>query len=143
MRKFFCNYNKLTEKYELSYTNSISFNNKTLIQTKNNLLSDINKILQEIYNNLILLKEKHNEENILKLIDESELLLANIYYSLFSSPLELAPQNNQNLTSKQILVILIEKCGKLIEIIEIPEYNKACLILKNHLETILNIISNP
>ena len=104
------------------------------------MLSEIQAILQQIYNDLITIKEKITDENILKKIDESELLLSNLYYSLFSSPLELVSPSQENITAKDLAIRLIDNAIRLVEKIDIPEYNRLALLLKNNFDSIHNNI---
>ena len=131
MHKFFCNYNNLTERYELSKTQGIMFNNKINIQAENTLLPQIRNNLQSLYTLLVTLKDNEKDEHRLSVLDESELLLSNLYYSLFSSPLELPAErkalSGNELTSAIALVGLLERD------INIPEYNRMALLIKNNL----------
>ena len=43
MHKFFCNYNNLTERYELSINRGMAFKNNAQIQAENTLLPEIQK----------------------------------------------------------------------------------------------------
>ena len=138
MRKFFCFYNGLTEKFELSYNRNMSFPRINVL-AENTLLPEIKNLLQQIYDNLSLLKSIISNEEQLKILDQSELYLSNLFYSLFASPLELyAPQNSQ-LTAKNILVDTISLTSRLIEKINIPEYNRLATLLQNNFQALLNI----
>ena len=88
MHKFFCSYNNLTERYELSKTQGIVFG-KVNVQAESVLLGEVKKNMQSLYNLTALLKENEKEEKRLEILDETELLLSNLYYSLFASPFEL------------------------------------------------------
>ena len=87
MHKFFCNYNILTQKYEL--TNMRGFKSMTTIQAENTLLPEIKQTIQQLYENIVLIKEEEKDEERLNLLDETELMISNLYYSLFATPLEL------------------------------------------------------
>lgn len=131
MHKFFCNYNNLTEKYELSLAKSSFFSNKSTIQAENTLLPQIKEDIQQLYEYIVLLKEFETDENKLNLLDETELMVSNLYYSFFASPLELASENK-----KEVKVILIESLkiiGALEKNINIPEYNRLVNLIKNNL----------
>ncbi len=143
MHKFFCTYNHLTEKYELSLNkNYININNKSKILAENNLLPKIKNLLQQIYSDLVVLKEKNKETEILEKLDKCELMLSNLYYSFFSSPLELIEIdfNNTN-NDKEILNSLTKNIDEIISIINIPEYNRLCLLIKNNIDQIYKSIN--
>ena len=143
MHKFFCTYNHLTEKYELSLNkNYININNKSKILAENNLLPKIKNLLQQIYSDLVVLKEKNKEIETLEKLDKCELMLSNLYYSFFSSPLELIEIdfNNTN-NDKEILNSLTKNIDEIISIINIPEYNRLCLLIKNNIDQIYKSIN--
>lgn len=143
MHKFFCTYNHLTEKYELSLNkNYININNKSKILAENNLLPRIKNLLQQIYSDLVVLKEKNKEIETLEKLDKCELMLSNLYYSFFSSPLELIEIdfNNTN-NDKEILNSLTKNIDEIISIINIPEYNRLCLLIKNNIDQIYKSIN--
>lgn len=141
MHKFFCNYNSLTEKYELSLNRNILFSPRINVMAENTLLPEIKKLLQEIYDNILLLKENITNEEQLKTLDNNELLLSNLYYSLFASPLELNSPSQMQGTIKDILSNTIGKVSSLIEKINIPEYNRLASLMLNNFQNILNSIS--
>ena len=143
MHKFFCTYNHLTEKYELSLNkNYININNKSKILAENNLLPKIKNLLQQIYSDLVVLKEKNKETETLEKLDKCELMLSNLYYSFFSSPLGLIEIdfNNTN-NDKEILNSLTKNIDEIISIINIPEYNRLCLLIKNNIDQIYKSIN--
>ena len=143
MHKFFCTYNHLTEKYELSLNkNYININNKSKILAENNLLPKIKNLLQQIYSDLVVLKEKNKEIETLEKLDKCELMLSNLYYSFFSSPFELIEIdfNNTN-NDKEILNSLTKNIDEIISIINIPEYNRLCLLIKNNIDQIYKSIN--
>ena len=73
MHRFFCIYNHMTEKYELSLLRGgLNFNSKARVQAENSLLPAIRNSLQQLYSDLILLKEKITDELALTKLDESE-----------------------------------------------------------------------
>ncbi len=130
MHKFFCNYNPLTQKFELmSGTRNNIFRNNTIIQEENNLLSQIKNDIQELYENIVFLKEREEDENRLDILDDTELLISNLYYSLFESPLELVEGKKEGDKDKCKTLI-----NNLIQKINIPEYNRLCILIKNNLE---------
>lgn len=141
MHKFFLNYNSLTERYELSRNKTILISNKAVAQAENTLLPEIRSSLQQLYELISQIKESEKNENILKELDEIELLSSNLFYSLFSSPLELR-RADDNATS---LVPLYQKAitiaSNLEKMINIPEYNRLIILIKNNLQNILNSIS--
>lgn len=138
MHKFFCTFNNLTQRYELSYSrNSFSgiLSAKAPSQTETTLLGEIKSILQELYFNVVLFKETENTEVRLNILDETELLISNLYYSLFASPLEL-PQQEKTTTENKLSKAL-ELVGKLEKIINIPEYNRLVTIIRNNISSLL------
>lgn len=142
MHKFFCIYNYLTEKYELSSSRSYTINTKARILAENTLLPNIQKLLQELYCDLVLLKEKIEENKLLEKLDESELMLSNLYYSLFASPLELVEVDfNNTIIVKELLAKMIKSLNELDSQINIPEYNRLNMIIKNNLQDLLNSLS--
>ena len=135
MHKFFCNYNSLTERYELSKSQGVMFSPRVNVQAENTLLPQIKANLQSLYEIIVVLKENEKEEDRLTILDETELLLANLYYSLFASPLEL-PAEKKTLSGNEItsainLVSLLERD------INIPEYNRMALLIKNNLSRLI------
>ena len=137
MHKFFCNFNNLTGKYELSLARGNFFSNKAMVQAENTLLPQIRNDLQALYENIILLKESESVEDRLNILDETELMISNLYYSLFASPLELA-QEKQN-TNEQILQNSIMLLNSLEKNINIPEYNRQIMLIKNNLELLIKV----
>lgn len=133
MHKFFCNYNNLTESYELSQFRNMGLNRSAIIQAENTLLPQIQQTIQSLYENVVLLKEKESDENKLRILDETELMISNLFYSLFTSPLELVDDKKQSSGNAQTSLQLI---NELIKMINIPEYNRLCILIKNNLETL-------
>ncbi len=131
MHKFFCNYNNLTERYELMSNNRNVFRNNAQIQAENTLLPKVRDDIQSLYENIVLLKEKEKDEERLGILDETELLISNLYYSLFASPLELVEGNEKTEAT-------YNKCKELIyellKFINIPEYSRLCELIKNNIE---------
>ena len=131
MHKFFCNYNKLTERYELAKSQSFVFSPKVNVQAENTLLPQIKNNLQALYEQIVLLKEGQTNEEKLTILDETELLISNLYYSLFASPLNLAetnPIDSSALKRAIELALLLERD------INIPEYNRLIVLIKNNLQ---------
>lgn len=135
MHKFFCNYNSLTERYELGITRSMMFNNKINVLAENTLLPEIKALLQELYENTLALKGLLTDEKQLKILDESELLMSNLYYSLFASPLELVESSGEE---KTLLARNVEIASELEAKINIPEYSRSAMIIKNNFQNIIN-----
>ena len=131
MHKFFCSYNKLTERYELTKSQGFIFNSRVNIQAENTLLPQIKSNLQGLYEQIVILKENEKDENKLNILDETELLISNLYYSLFASPLELTQSNKtasgQELKNAMELISLLERD------VNIPEYNRMTLLIRNNL----------
>ena len=134
MHKFFCNYNNLTERYELSKSQGFVFG-KVNAQAENVLLGQIKENMQSLYNLIALLKENEKEEKRLEILDESELLLSNLYYSLFASPFELStetrPLSGSEFKEALALISILERD------INIPEYNRLILLIKNNLSRLV------
>ena len=137
MHKFFCNYNNLTERYELSLNNRSPFSLKINVLAERTLLPEIKELLQGVYDNTPLLKSQMGDEDSLKILDNAELLVANLYYSLFASPLELN-DTPRTITNRELLTETIEKLSLLGEKINIPEYNRSVEIIKNTFQNLLN-----
>ena len=138
MHKFFCSFNQFTQKYELTQSkpnNNWLFGARINAQTENTLLGEIKSLLQEIYFNIVLVKEKETNENRLNLLDETELLISNLYYSLFASPLEL-PERGKSTTGTELPQTL-ELVGKLEKAINIPEYNRIATIIRNNISSLI------
>ena len=137
MHKFFCNFNTLTQRYELSSSrSSLSgiFSSRVGAQAENNLLSEIKALLQDLYTNVVLIKEGESDEARLGVLEETELLISNLFYSLFASPLEL-PEHGRATNGKE-LSSAIEIVGQLEKTINIPEYNRLCTIIRNNLTSL-------
>ncbi len=138
MHKFFCNFNTLTQRYELSQNRSAIggiFSPRVGTQAENNLLNEIKALLQELYKNIVIIKEKEENEERLNLLEETELLISNLYYSLFASPLDLPEK--QEVSAGNELAKAIEVAKKLQKSINIPEYNRLCVIIGNNLSSLL------
>ena len=137
MHKFFCNYNNLTERYELSLNSHSPFSLKINVLAERTLLPEIKELLQDVYDNTTLLKSQIAGDESLKMLDNGELLISNLYYSLFASPLELNDRP-RSITNRELLTETIEKLSLLGEKINIPEYNRSVEIIKNIFQNLLN-----
>ncbi len=137
MHKFFCNYNNLTERYELSLNKNYGsgFGIKINAQVQNTLLENIKSLLEELYINIVLAKEKETAEKKLNTLDETELLISNLFYSFFASPLEL-PDKNRTSTGTELSRAL-EIIYQLEKEINIPEYNRLASIIKNNISSLI------
>lgn len=138
MHKFFCNYNNLTEQYELSINRNTLFPNKVSTQGENDMLEDVKNNIQILYEYIVELKNLLKDNENLSSLDETELLLSNLYYSLFSSPMDLKQTENDKSSAKEILAKAIEIASYLDKKINIPEYNRLARIITNNLQNILN-----
>ena len=140
MRKFFCNYNYLTERYELSNYRGGIFNNKILVQAENTLLPEIKNNIQSLYELIVKIKELTTDEAQMTRLDETELMISNLYYNLFTSPLEL-PENSDNNELKNLYQRAIALTSELEKAINIPEYNRTTSLIKNNLQDNYNSLS--
>ena len=136
MHKFFCNYNNLTEKYELSLSRNNFFFNKSMVQAENTLLPQIKNDIQSLYENIVLLKENEKDEDKLNCLDETELMISNLYYSLFASPLELI--EHKTFEQEKTLQYSLQLANQLEKNINIPEYNRLISLIKNNLIVLSN-----
>lgn len=141
MHKFFCSYNNLTESYELSFSKNTLLTPRVNIQAENTLLKEIKDLIQELYNQTTDLKDKVDEGEMLNKIDEVELLLSNLYYSLFSSPLDLKSPSQATQTEKESFAKCYELASTLEKKINIPEYLRICTIIKNIFQSLLNSLT--
>ena len=133
MHKFFCSYNKFTERYELTKSQGV-LSPRVNTQAESSLLKQIKDNIQKLYELIVLLKENEKDEQKLLKLDESELLISNLYYSLFASPLELS-EEKKSLSGNELaqainLVSLLERD------INIPEYNRMAMLIKNNLTSL-------
>lgn len=139
MHKFFCNYNNLTEKQELGLGKGLVLN-KVASMAENTLLPEIKSLMQELYTLLVQIKEVDKTESRQDSLDQSELLLSNLFYSLFASPLDIQESNSQDEVKSlyQRSILLTSEIEKLINI---PEYNRTIGIIRNNLQNIFNELS--
>lgn len=136
MHKFFCNYNNLTERQELGLGRGLVLN-KVASMAENTLLPEIKSLMQELYTLLTQIKEVDKTESRQDSLDQSELLLSNLFYSLFASPLDIQENSSQDEVKSlyQRGILLTSEIEKLINI---PEYNRTIGIIKSNLQNIFN-----
>ena len=138
MHKFFCNFNNLTEKYELSLSRGALFPSKASSLSESNLMENIKNDIQSLYDNVVALKSLIKNEEDLNVLDETELLISNLYYSFFASPMDLNEKEEKEKEIKDLLLKSIELGTSLDKQINIPEYNRLVKIIVNNLQNILN-----
>ena len=131
MHKFFCSYNNLTERYELTKSQSVLLNPKINTQAKQTILTEIQTSIQQLYSIIVILKENEQLEKRLDILDETELLISNLHYSIFSSPIELTTQKNH--TDERTIDDAINIVSSIEKDININEYNRITAIIKNNL----------
>lgn len=141
MHKFFLNYNNLTEKYELSLYKGNFFNNKINIQAEKTLLPEIQKDIQNLYETVVSIKEIIKDEDNLLILDKTELMISNLYYSIFASPLELVDKEISPDKIKEYLQNALSVITKIESEINIPEYNRLASLIKNNLQIIFNSLN--
>lgn len=141
MHKFFLNYNNLTEKYELSLYKGNFFNNKINIQAEKTLLPEIQKDIQNLYETVVSIKEIIKDEDNLLILDKTELMISNLYYSIFASPLELVDKEISPNKIKEYLQNALSVITKIESEINIPEYNRLASLIKNNLQIIFNSLN--
>lgn len=141
MHKFFLNYNNLTEKYELSLYKGNFFNNKINIQAEKTLLPEIQKDIQNLYETVVSIKEIIKDEDNLLILDKTELMISNLYYSIFASPLELVDKEISPDKVKEYLQNALSVITKIESEINIPEYNRLASLIKNNLQIIFNSLN--
>lgn len=141
MHKFFLNYNNLTEKYELSLYKGNFFNNKINIQSEKTLLPEIQKDIQNLYETVVSIKEIIKDEDNLLILDKTELMISNLYYSIFASPLELVDKEISPDKVKKYLQNALSVITKIESEINIPEYNRLASLIKNNLQIIFNSLN--
>lgn len=141
MHKFFLNYNNLTEKYELSLYKGNFFNNKINIQAEKTLLPEIQKDIQNLYETVVSVKEIIKDGDNLLILDKTELMISNLYYSIFASPLELVDKEISPDKVKEYLQNALSVITKIESEINIPEYNRLASLIKNNLQIIFNSLN--
>ena len=136
MHKFFCNFNTLTGKSELAPNKSIFA--RAFAQTEEETLSQIKKLIQNLYENTTKLKDMTTNEKHSEALNEIELLISNLYYSLFASPMDLQDESKEKSEMKDLITNSIELASNLEKLINIPEYNRLASIIRNDFQNILN-----
>lgn len=135
MHKYFFKHNILTERRELIRGSGL------FIQTLSNNSSDMQTLkqtIQSLYNLIVLAKEKTTDGNQIDALCKIELLVSNLYYSFFASPLELPENSSSSLSFRQLIAEAIESSKNLIEQINIPEENRSALIINLDLQSLYN-----
>lgn len=140
MHKFFCNYNNLTERYELSLNKNNIFSVKINAEEERSIMQQIQNDIQQLYELTTQIKEHLKENEDISLVNETELLISNLYYSFFASPLELAEDKKEKDEIKPLLTKAIELTNELEKNVNIPEYNRLVVIIGNNFQTLLNKI---
>ena len=97
--------------------------------------------IQDLYNYVIYTKEILTEDKYIDQLCKIELLISNLYYSFFSSPLNLPEKNSTLLSAKEYLTKSIELSKNLIEQINIPEQNRLAYLINLNLQNLLNQIT--
>ena len=139
MHKFFCNYYLLTEKYELAQAKGLMVG-KVATMAENTLLPEIRNLMQELYTTLTAIKEIDKTEERQDTLDQTELLLSNLFYSLFSTPLDLK-ENDEKSEMKALYQKGILLASEIEKLINIPEYNRSIGIIKTNLQNIFNALT--
>lgn len=137
MHKYFFKHNILTEKRELSKNGTL------FAQTMANSSTDMQNLkqtIQSLYNYVVLAKEQTEDGEQIDALCKTELLISNLYYSFFASPLELPESKDNTLNFSQLLTKAIETSKSLIEQINIPEENRVALLINLNLQTLLNFL---
>ena len=107
-----------------------------MVQAENTLLPQIKNDIQSLYENIVLLKENEKDEDKLNCLDETELMISNLYYSLFASPLELI--EHKTFEQEKTLQYSLQLANQLEKNINIPEYNRLISLIKNNLIVLSN-----
>lgn len=136
MHKFFCNYNNLTERQELGLSKGLMIG-KVASMAENTLLPQIKSLMQELYTVISSIKEVDKTEDRQDNLDQSELLLSNLFYSLFASPLDIQENSSQD-ELKSLYQKGISLASEIEKLINIPEYNRTIGIVKSNLQNIFN-----
>lgn len=136
MHKFFYNYNKLTEKYELTENKNFVFSPISQSLSANNLTKEIEQNIQELYKYIIISKDKTDKEDSILIINEIELLISNLYYSFYNNPLDLV-KDDSNFNYQELINHSFKLISDIEEKINIPQYNRVCLLIKNKLQLLM------
>lgn len=142
MHKFFCNFNNITQKYELSLSKPNIFNVKINSDEETSLMQEIRNDIQNLYELTTQIKEIITNDEDLNIVNETELLISNLFYSFFASPLEL-PEEDKKIELKELLTKAIEEANNLEKLINIPEYNRLAGIIRNNFQILLNKLVEP
>lgn len=138
MHKFFCNYNNLTERYELSLNRNNIFAVKINSEEEKSIMEEIQNQIQTLYELTTQIKDLTKDEESLGIVNETELLISNLYYSFFANPLELSEDKKEDRELKVLLTKAIETANNLEKIVNIPEYNRLVNMIGNNFQTMLN-----
>ena len=137
MHKYFFRHNNLTEKNEISKNGNIF---SQILSSQSTEMNQLKITLQNLYNLVVIAKEKADKDEFIDRLCKVELLVSNLYYSFFASPLELPEKSSSDLDFKGLILQAIETSKNLIEQINIPEENRTALIINLDLQNLLNMI---
>lgn len=137
MHKYFFRHNNLTEKNEISKNGNIF---SQILSSQSTEMNQLKTTLQQLYNLVVIAKEKADKDEFIDRLCKVELLVSNLYYSFFASPLELPEKSSSDLDFKGLILQAIETSKNLIEQINIPEENRTALIINLDLQNLLNMI---
>ncbi len=137
MHKYFFRHNNLTEKNEISKNGNIF---SQILSSQSTEMNQLKITLQKLYNLVVIAKEKADKDEFIDRLCKVELLVSNLYYSFFASPLELPEKSSSDLDFKGLILQAIETSKNLIEQINIPEENRTALIINLDLQNLLNMI---
>lgn len=137
MRKFFCTYNNLTERYQLSVARNGFMSPRINALAENTLLSEIREAIQNLYNQIVCIKEEEQDSDRLSKLDDCELLVSNLYYSIFAEPLNIETECSE-LPMRQRLNICFDLASRLESMINIAEQYKLCGEIKNIFQSLIN-----
>ena len=118
MHKYFFRHNNLTEKNEISKNGNIF---SQILSSQSTEMNQLKITLQNLYNLVVIAKEKADKDEFIDRLCKVELLVSNLYYSFFASPLELPEKSSSDLDFKGLILQAIETSKNLIEQINIPE----------------------
>ena len=139
MHKYFFRHNNLTEKNEISKNGNIF---SQILSSQSTEMNQLKTTLQKLYNLVVIAKEKADKDEFIDRLCKVELLVSNLYYSFFASPLELPEKSPSDLDFKGLILQAIETSKNLIEQINIPEENRTALIINLDLQNLLNMIQS-
>lgn len=127
----------MTEKNEISKNGNIF---SQILSSQSTEMNQLKITLQKLYNLVVIAKEKADKDEFIDRLCKVELLVSNLYYSFFASPLELPEKSSSDLDFKGLILQAIETSKNLIEQINIPEENRTALIINLDLQNLLNMI---